>query len=302
MVNNAINRNATLSSQLTSADLEQVALFLTLPGIVGFALLATKLDTSQSVPCYLWEAGLVVHQKSLWVTSLAQVVRSMPERVSQMEFAFGRYRFYVRRIHSVGEGIVVIQSADSPSLREQSAIVLPFCQVLREHCLAVLQVISQYHPIDLEMPLELALAEPESPVEIAQEEVEHLEPAVTPPSALERVSSAADRPTILQRGKVVASLNQWLGNVNRYLGKTWVQRAIERSSANLTALTELQFERSAIAYWKGAEYLSEEEVLILVEWMQDFRQDCSKILRNCDRLIPLEGLTEEEIEILFPRS
>ncbi len=266
--------------RLGEVDLDVVRGVLTLPGIVGFACL----DRIVPLQVYGWDSELVIQKSERFVKSVTQILQSMPSEFYQWEFGFGSYSVGLRRFVT-GDAIALVMQAGMDLQGEEKRLAA-FCRVMMQNRSAVLAEIQAHQ----QMMQGISTGE----ASIA------LEPVNSEPS--------------IPRSLMIHSFNRLTEIAGRYLGSAIMVRHLQRSRPLVACLESVTIDRKGQlampaemsgaemsgAEMSGIEGLTTEQRSAFTLWVQEFVQHCSKIIRNFDTMARQEGLTEEEIAVLFP--
>jgi hypothetical protein len=297
VVNNETKRNGTItptaamtpgipsevSMRLGEGDLDVVRGVLTLPGIVGFACL----DRIVPLQVYSWDSDLVIQKSEQFVNNVTQVLRSMPSEFYQLEFGFGSYSVGLRRFVT-GDAIALVMQAGM-DLQGEEARLAAFCQVMMQNRSGVLAEIESHQLMRQRMRQGMRQGNITGDASIAQVTV--------------------DAGPSVPRSLMIHSFNRLAEIAGRYLGSAIMVRHLHRSRPRVACLESVTIDRAGKlampaemsgAEMSGIEGLTPEQRSAFTMWVQEFVQHCSKIIRNFDRMARQEGLTEEEIAVLFP--
>lgn len=261
--------------RLGEVDLDVVRGVLTLPGIVGFACL----DRVVPLQVYGWDSDLVIQKSEQFVNNVTQVLRSMPSEFYQLEFGFGSYSVGLRRFVT-GDAIALVMQAGM-DLQGEEARLAAFCRVMMQNRSGVLAEIESHQLM--------------------------MQGNITGDASIAQVT--VDAGSSVSRSLMIHSFNRLAEIAGRYLGSAIMVRHLQRSRPLVACLESVTIDRTGKlampVEMSGAEMseiggLTPEQRSAFTMWVQEFVQHCSKIIRNFDRMARQEGLTEEEIAVLFP--
>ncbi len=265
---------------LGDGDQSVVRGVLTLPGIVGLACL----DRVRPIQVYCWDRGLAIQNPDVFVTSVTRVLQSMPSEFYQLEFAFGTYCVTLRRFIT-GDAIALITQT-SVDLQAEERGLAAFCRVMMDHRSAVL-----------------------AEIQVHQQMMQEI-------FGGQGLVSQSDGSGV-SRSVMIQAFNRLAEIAGRYLGTAIMARHLTRSRPLVACLDGVTIDRrgklempanpqtqtsstqTSSTHKSGLDELTNEQRSAFSMWIQEFTQQCSKIIRNFDTLVRQEGLTEEEITILF---
>jgi hypothetical protein len=266
VVNNATKRNGIPvtrrepSIELTAIELDVVRGVLTLPGIVGL----TFLDRGLPFQVFSWDAEFTIQKPEIFITSATQVLHSMPTTFYQFEFEFGSYCVGLRRLIT-GDAIAFVLRTGI-DLADYEIELGAFCQLVMDQRSAVIAQLQAHEALYLQ----------------------------------ERQSWNPEAVSPVKQQVLISAFNHLVAVAGRYLGTAIMTRHLLRSRPTSECLSLVTIDRKGKMEISDTEWLTSEQIAAFSEWIQGFVRECSKIIRNFDRLARQEGLTEEEIAVLFP--
>jgi hypothetical protein len=249
--------------------------FLTVPGIAGIALI----DGSTIPRLYAADPQLQIHQPKTFLANVTPILRSLAPEVQQLEFFFGTYRLYVCRL---GYGFTVaVLTHCTIQWRNNSQDLRNFCQTVQAHLKISIPLLETWasarnNPRQEPVPRPLSAVLPSTVLP---------SPAVIPPS-----------PSIKLQDYLNA-FNHLTTIAARTLGSTIITSQIKRSrppelqiSIDINPKGQLQTPTDSP--------LTPSDLQQLRQWTQNFRGQCSKIIRDFDTTAQQAGLTSEEAALL----
>jgi hypothetical protein len=285
VVNNETKRNGIPATQpepaieLNAIDRDVLWCVLTLPGIVGL----TFLDRGMPFQVFSWDTEFTMQQPEIFITSVTQVLQSMPTTFYQLEFGFGSYHICLRRFIT-GDAIAFVLRSGI-DLQDYELNLAAFCRLVMDQRSAVLAQLAT-HQTEYRAARTSWKTAPVTAVDDAIPDTSPIEQA------------PMQHP--MQQQVLIGAFNQLTAMAGRYLGTAIMMRHLVRSRPNSAYLAFVTIDRKGQIEISNTEWLNSEQLAAFSEWIQDFVKQCSKIIRNFDKLARQEGLTEEEIAVLFP--
>jgi hypothetical protein len=291
VVNNATKRNGIPVTQsekaieLNAIDLDVLWCVLTLPGIVGL----TFLDRGIPFQVFSWDAEFTMQQPEIFITSVTQVLQSMPTTFYQLEFGFGSYHICLRRFIT-GDAIAFVLRSGI-DLQDYEVNLAAFCRLVMDQRSAVLAKL-EAHQADYLAARQSWQTTAGSPVNGSGVNGSGVKQSPVNKSPVNK--------SPVEQEVMIRAFNQLAAMAGRYLGTAIMTRHLVRSRPPSDCLDFVTIDRKGQLEISNTEWLNSAQLAAFSEWIQHFVRECSKIIRNFDRLARQEGLTEEEIAVLFP--
>jgi hypothetical protein len=259
--------------------------FLTVPGIAGIALI----DGHPTPRLYSADPNLEIHQPKVFLANVTQILRTLTPQVQQLDCFFGTYRLYIRRM-GLGFTVAVLTHRDV-KWRNSSEDIKPFCQAVQSHLKASIPLLEDWASARNHHQLDSS-SQKEPHWDTVSTEVL----APSPPSLPVATTSLPLLQDYLNAANHLSSI------ASQYLGSTIIGSQVKRSRPQgeiLSMITVIAKGQLIISEVSEADrVLSPEELQALRQWTQDFRGQCSRIIRDFDTIAQTAGLTKEEMALL----
>ncbi len=252
--------------------------FLTVPGIAGIALIEALIDGYPTPRLYCADSKLKIRQPQVFLANLSQILRTLAPEVQQLDFFFSTYRLYVYRL-GLGFTVVVLTHCNV-KWRNSSEALRPFCQTVKSHLKASIPLLEEWASARNHQ-LDYPAAEPHSYAATTD-----LRPASLPTPSL----------PLLQ--DYLNAFNHLSAIAAQYLGGTIISNQVKRSRPQSEILAMITIVAKGQLRSETDHVLSPEELQALRQWTQDLRGQCSRIIRDFDKIAQTAGLTNEEAMLL----
>ena len=256
--------------------------FLTVPGIAGIALI----DGYPTPRLYSADPNLEIHQPKVFLANMTQILRTLSPQVQQLDCFFGTYRLYIRRM-GLGFTVAVLTHRDV-KWRNSSDDLMPFCQAVQSHLKASIALLEDW-----------ASARNNNQLDGSSQKEKDLGAVAT---ELRAPSPApAYNPSLSLLQDYLNAFNHLSTIAAQYLGSTIIGSQVKRSrpQGEILAMITIVAKGQLISEVSEVDrVLSAEELQALRRWTQDFRGQCSKIIRDFDTIAQAAGLTKEEVALL----
>lgn len=253
--------------------------FLTVPGIAGIALI-----DGHPTPClYSADSSLEIHQPKVFLANMTQILRTLTPQVQQIDCFFGTYRLYVCRMGL--EFTVAVLTHRDVKWRNGSEDIRLFCQAVQSHLKASIPLLEDWASARNNNQLELS-SQKEPHRDTVSTEVLAPSPPPRPVAAL----------PLLQ--DYLKAANHLSTIAAQYLGSTIIASQVKRSRPQGEILSMITIVSKGQLISEADRVLSPEELQALRQWNQDFRSQCSRIIRDFDTIAQAAGLTKEEVALL----
>ena len=266
---------------LQSLPTEIIRDFLTVPGIAGIALI----DGYPTPRLYSADPNLEIHQPKVFLTNVTHILRTLSPQVKQLDYFFGTYRLYIRRM-GLGFTVAVLTHRDV-KWRNSSEDLRPFCQAVQSHLKASIVLLEDWASARNNNPLD-GSSQKKPDLDAVATEL----PAPSPP----RLPVATPTLPLLQ--DYLNASNHLSTIAAQYLGSTIIGTQVKRSRPQGEILSMITIAAKGQLISEVDRVLSPEELQALRQWTQDFRGQCSRIIRDFDTIAQAAGLTKEEVALL----
>lgn len=266
---------------LQSLPTEIIRDFLTVPGIAGIALI----DGYPTPRLYSADPNLEIHQPKVFLANVTQILRTLNPQIKQLDYFFGTYRLYIRRM-GLGFTVAVLTHRDV-KWRNSSEDLRPFCQAVQSHLKASIVLLEDWASARNNNPLD-GSSQKKPDLDAVATEL----PAPSPP----RLPVATPTLPLLQ--DYLNASNHLSTIAAQYLGSTIIGTQVKRSRPQGEILSMITIAAKGQLISEVDRVLSPEELQALRQWTQDFRGQCSKIIRDFDTIAQAAGLTKEEVALL----
>ncbi len=258
--------------------------FLTVPGIAGIALI----DGYPTPRLYSADPTLEIHQPKVFLANVTQILRTLTPQVQQLDCFFSTYRLYIRRM-GLGFTVAVLTRRDV-KWRNSSEDIRPFCQAVQSHLKASIPLLEDWASARNNHPLDSPSHKEPHWDTIATELL-----APTPPLPVAT-------PSLPRLQDYLKAYNHLSTIAAQYLGSTIIGSQVKRSRPQSEILSMITIvAKGQLIISEASEVdrvLSSEELQALRQWTQDFRGQCSRIIRDFDTIAQTAGLTKEEVALL----
>ena len=257
--------------------------FLTVPGIAGIALIEALIDGHSTPRLYCADSKLKIRQPKIFLANVSQTLRTLTPEVQQLDFFFGTYRLYVCRMEF---GFTVVVLADcNVKWRNSSQALRPFCQAVQSHLKASIQLLEDWASAG-------KLQNDRSPAKSSRDGATTNLLPPPPPTSL-------PSPSLPLLPDYLNAFNHLIDIAAQYLGGTITANHVKRSRPQGETLARVTIvAKGQLTALEADRVLSPEEFQALRRWTQDFRGQCSKIIRDFDTIAQTAGLTDEEAMLL----
>lgn len=255
--------------------------FLTVPGIAGIALINPLIDGYPSPRLYSTDPKLEIHQPKVFLANVSHILRTLTPEVQQLDFFFGTYRVYVCRMGS-GLTVVVLTHRDL-KWRNSSEALRSFCQTVQSHLKASIPLLeawafAQNHQLNY-------------PPTEPHWDAATIDLCLPSPASL-------PSPSLPLLQDYLNAFNHLSNIAAQYLGGTIISNQVKRSRPQGETLAMITIVAKGQLVNDVDRLLSQEELQALRQWTQDFRGQCSRIIRDFDTTVQTAGLTKEEAMLL----
>lgn len=277
---------------LQSLPTEIIRDFLTVPGIAGIALI----DGYPTPRLYSADPNLEIHQPKVFLANVTQILRTLNPQIKQLDYFFGTYRLYIRRM-GLGFTVAVLTHRDV-KWRNSSEDLRPFCQAVQSHLKTSIPLLEDWasarnnHQLDGSSQKELHLNA------VTTTEFLVPSPPSLPASTLRPSSLPVSSPSLPLLQDYLNAFNHLSTIAAQYLGSTIIGTQVKRSRPQGEILSMITIAAKGQLISEVDRVLSPEELQALRQWTQDFRGQCSKIIRDFDTIAQAAGLTKEEVALL----
>jgi hypothetical protein len=255
--------------------------FLTVPGIAGIALI----DGYPTPRLYSADPNLEIHQPKVFLANVTQILRTLTPQVQQLDCFFGTYRLYIRRM-GLGFTVAVLTHRDV-KWRNSSEDIRPFCQAVQSHLKASIPLLEDW-----------ASARNNHQLDSSSQKEAHWDTVSTEVLAPSPPLLPVANPTLPLLQDYLNASNHLSTIAAQYLGSTIIGTQVKRSRPQGEILSMITIVAKGQLTSEVDRVLSPEELQALRQWTQDFRGQCSRIIRDFDTIAQAAGLTKEEVALL----
>ncbi|OUC13573.1 MAG: hypothetical protein B0A82_16585 [Alkalinema sp. CACIAM 70d] len=268
---------------------EVVKDFLTVPGILGIALL------DKQSPLYFCgiETPFHLQQTTVLEQGLRQILSTMPEAVKEFELEFQTYRIHIYRFINTATILILTQPELKPAdYQMKLAPLLNWVQTSHEGAIAQFREI-----VEQVLPPVPSYAAAGSPDVLPQRTSPSptVPPTPTQPQTLAAALSAPEpapptAPEVIRLQDQISAFNDLSQIATQYLGNAIIANHLSRSRPDVPWLQQFSIDRSAHLSFTGdpqqiTRPMNEAEIQDMQQWAQAFVSQCSRIIRDFPQLI-----------------